>query len=142
MLHESVSKLNENLAGDIKDSYSEQIEMFNADLVDVLRDGFAMSRDEVFDFLQKSEKTAYDYALSELKVVFRQNANQNLIRKFNEYFKKDENGKRRDWRSIEEEKIKEVWDSSKLKVEALMEQFKLIFFPQNVTKIDELGDFD
>ena len=45
-----------------------------------------MSREEVYDFLFKSEKNAHEYCIKELKSVFQQNANQNLLRKFNEHF--------------------------------------------------------
>jgi len=59
-----------------------------------------------------------------------------LLRKFNEYFKKDETGKRRDWRETEEGKIKEIWDDSKNKIEVIMEQFKRIQFPSGITKME------
>ena len=35
--------------------------------------------------------------------------NVNLLRKFNMRFKKDENGKNREWRDIEEPKIRDLW---------------------------------
>ena len=101
-----------------------------------------MRKEEVFDFLCQSEKTAHEYCISELKIVFRQSANQNLLRKFNDHFKKDETGKRRDWRETEEGKIKEIWDESKNKIEVIMEQFKRIHFPSGITKIDSVEDDD
>ena len=95
-----------------------------------------MSREEVYDFLFKSEKNAHEYCIKELKSVFQQNANQNLLRKFNEHFKKDETGKRRDWRAIEEAKIREHFEESRQKVNTVFEQFKKIFFPTGITQIE------
>ena len=87
----------------MRDSYAEQIEQFNENLEGVLLDGFGMTRDEVGEFLRDKEQEAYEFAVQELKLIFRQNANLNLIRKFNDEFKKEEDGSRRDWRKIKEE---------------------------------------
>lgn len=58
-----------------------------------------------------------------------------MLRKFNDHFKKDENGKRREWRDIEEAKIREYFEESKRKVDTVFEQFKRIFFPTGITKV-------
>ena len=62
-----------------------------------------MTRDQVLEFLCEKENEAYEFAVQELKLIFRQSVNTNLIRKFNDEFKKDEDGGRRDWRKIKEE---------------------------------------
>ena len=62
-----------------------------------------------------------------------------LLRKFNESFKKDDDGKSRDWRQIEENTIKELYDKCKARVEVLLDEFKKIVFPKNVTRMDALG---
>ena len=72
-----------------------------------------MSRDEVLEFLRENEKDAYDFTVQEIKIIFRQNASTNLLRRFNDDFKKDDNGGKRDWRKIKEEQIKEIFDVSK-----------------------------
>lgn len=125
-----------NLVSNLKKDYVEQVETYNENLQDILKHGFGMSRDEVYEFLSKSEKQAHAYCIKELKVVFQQNANQHLLRKFNDSFKKDENGKRREWRDVEEAKIKEFFDESKRRVETLFEQFKRVFFPTGITQIE------
>ena len=96
-----------------------------------------MTRDEVEEFLRDKEQEAYEFAVQELKLIFRQNANLNLIRKFNDEFKKEEDGSRRDWRKIKEEQIKEMFETSKKKHMLLFEQFKLIMFPQNITSLSD-----
>lgn len=93
-----------------------------------------------------SEKNAYQYCIKELKNVFPQNAPSNMLRKFNARFKKDETGKLREWPKIEENKIKELFEEAKQAMETTMEQFKRIYFPTGVTKMEELvrgkDDFD
>ena len=83
-----MNELPDNLAVSLKDSYVENIEQFNENLQDVLLNGFEMSNDEVFEFLNENEKDAYDYIVQELKVIFRQTANQVMLRKFSDNFKK------------------------------------------------------
>lgn len=92
VLNNAVIEMKDNMAAQVKDSYVEQVETYNENLQDILKRGFGMSREEVYDFLYKSEKNAHEFSIKELKSVFQQNANQNLLRKFNEHFKKDETG--------------------------------------------------
>ena len=127
--------MEDKFAVTLKDSYVDQVNTFNENLEDILKRGFGMERDEVYDFLSNSERSAHEYCLKELKNVFQQNANQNLLRKFNDYFKKDETGIRREWRDIEEAKIKEHFEESKRKVDTVFEQFKRIYFPTGITQI-------
>jgi len=51
------------------------VETYNENLQDILKRGFGMSSDEVYDFLSKSERSAHEYCIKELKSVFQQNAN-------------------------------------------------------------------
>ena len=60
-----------------------------------------------------------------------------MLRKFNEHFKKDENGNRREWKDIEEAKIREHFEESKRKVDVVFEQFKRVFFPTGITQIEK-----
>ena len=86
-----------------------------------MKRGFGMPRDEVFDFLTKSEKTAYEFCVKELKNVFAQSASTNLLSRFKTYFKKDEDGKLREWSAIEEGKIREYFEESKTRIDTLLE---------------------
>ena len=146
ILHRALEALDEDMAVKLKENYTQLIETFNENLHDILKSGFGMGRIEVFDFLGKSEKSAYEFCIKELKNVFAQNAPGNMLRKFNAKFKKDEGGKLREWRDIEETKIKEIFEESKLASEAVFEQFKRVFFPTGITKMEETPrpqeDFD
>ena len=70
-------------------------------------------------------------------MIFRQSANQTMLRKFNDEFKKTEDGTRRNWREIPEEQIKDIFETCKAKQMALIDEFKCIVFPQNITKVIE-----
>ena len=63
-----------------------------------------------------------------------------MLRKFNDQFKKDETGRRREWRDIEEAQIRELFEESKRKVDSVFDQFKRIFFPTGITQIDKTPD--
>lgn len=62
-------------------------------------------------------------------MAFRSQTNGALVRVFNEYFKKDDTGKSRDWQQIEEQKIKEIFDVSKTRVVLLLDEFKKVGLP-------------
>ena len=88
-----------------------------------------MTNHEVFEFLNENEKDAYDFVVQELKVIFRQSANQTMLRKFSDSFKKADDGNRRNWREIPEEQIKELFETCKAKHMPLLDEFKQIVFP-------------
>ena len=137
VIHSTIDSLDDELAKTLKDSYVEQIETFNENLQDILKRGFGMDREQVFDFLGKSEKDAYDYCIKELKSVFSSSAPQSLLRKFNNSFKKNECGKLREWREIEEAKIKDLFEEKKKVMDSKVDQFKRIYFPTGITKMEE-----
>ena len=62
--------MEDKFAVKLKDSYVDQVKTFNENLQDILKRGFGMERDEVFDFLSKSERSAHEYCLKELKNCF------------------------------------------------------------------------
>ena len=74
-----------------------------------MSEGFNMSRDEVFEFLKQQEVRSYDFCVKEMKSAFSSSAPQSMLRKFNASFKKDENGKLREWNAMEESKIEELY---------------------------------
>lgn len=139
-MHDKVQNLSESLAGEMRDAYVETIENFNGDMKNVLKNGFGMDVDDVYDFLNDSEGNTFDYVIQELRQVFRSSVNTNLLRKFNEGFKKDDDGKGRNWTEIEENSIKELHDGCKVRVEALLDEFKKIVFPKNVTRLDNIEE--
>ena len=102
MLHSEIDQLNEDMALKLKEGYVQKVEEFNENLHSILRIGFCMSREEVYDFLKQQEDRSYDFCVKELKSAFATSAPSSLLRKFNAAFKKDENGKLREWNAMEE----------------------------------------
>jgi hypothetical protein len=58
--------------------------------------------------------------------------NTNLLRRFNKDFKKDSNGKNREWRDIEEPKIRELWLKVRANMLEVIDEFKYIKLPKAV----------
>ena len=142
MVHSEIDQLADDMALRLKDGYVQKVEEFNSNLHDILRIGFCMTHEEVFDFLKMSEESAYDFIVKELKSTFANAAPQSLLRKFNSVFKKDENGKLREWNAMKEEEIEQLYKNTKQSFEGKFEQFKRVFFPQGITKmgVEELKD--
>jgi pyrrolidone-carboxylate peptidase len=63
--------------------------------------------------------------------------NVTLLNKFKEKFNKDEAGKSRNWRQIEEDEIAALFKQTRIEVEAIIEQFKKIELPANVTEMEQ-----
>lgn len=74
----------------------------------VLMQGFHCNELELNDFIRDLEQTLHQFTAEYIRRLFR-DINTNLIRRFCKDFKKDENGKNREWRDIEEQKIRELW---------------------------------
>lgn len=119
ILHTKMSDLPEKLASELRESYLEQIELFNNNMASILLQGFQLSNDETLEFLQDCESKSLDTTTSEFKQAFRNQANINLLRSFSNEFKKD-NGKNRNWRDMEENQINELLKVCKNRVEALL----------------------
>jgi hypothetical protein len=63
---------------------------------------------EINEFVRVLETTITQFTADYIKRLFR-DINTNLLRKFNKDFKKDQNGKNREWREIEEPLIRDIW---------------------------------
>jgi len=60
-----------------------------------------------------------------------------LLRKFSLGFKRDEQGNNRNWKEVEEEKIKDIFEVNKKRVDDCIEQCKEVGFPKNITKLQD-----
>ncbi|CDW88237.1 uncharacterized protein STYLEM_17355 [Stylonychia lemnae] len=91
--------------------------------------GFRCDHEEIQDFLQNLEQTIHSNTVEIVKRLFR-DINTNLLRKFNKLFKKDEAGKNREWRNIEEQKIRELHLKYKALMDDVISDFKYIKLPR------------
>jgi hypothetical protein len=67
--------------------------------------------------------------------------NVTLLNKFKDKFNKDEAGKSRNWRQIEEDEIASLFKKTRIEIEGILEQFKKIELPANITEmIENTGD--
>ena len=95
--HEAVYELQEHLAGKITERYAQSINEINEQLSSVLRSGFALNSSEIYDQLSAFENQLFTQLERSLKDEFRTQANQALMRRFNDIFRKDEKGNQRNW---------------------------------------------
>ncbi len=109
---------------------------YNKSMLKLLKDGFAMNSEAVFQFLSSSEANVNSFCITELKSLFNNLANQFLLRKFSLGFKRDELGNNRNWKEVEEPKINDLFEVYKKKAEDSIEEFKLIGFPKNITELE------
>lgn len=95
--------------------------------------------------MSKNEGNIFAFTNSEVKIIFKQ-MNGSLLSKFNDSFKKDGSGKIRDWREIEEDQIKELYEQSKETIVELLDEFSRIELTKGITNRDSLitpgGDDD
>ena len=103
ILYETFSAMGEDLAINIQDKYAEEIEAFNENVTEILKAGFGMEKEEIFQFLSQNENKSHDFCIKEIRKTFNQSANKCLIQRFSEVFRNDEGGKRRDWRQMRED---------------------------------------
>lgn len=75
--------------------------------------------------MQSLESTLHQFTVEYVRRLFR-DINTNLLRKFNKNFKKDDAGKSREWRDIEEAKIREIWGTCRNEMLSVIQQFKYI----------------
>lgn len=63
--------------------------------------------------------------------------NTYLLRKFSIGFKRDEQGNNRNWKEVEEQKIKDLFEVNKKIVDDCIDECKLVGFPKNITQLPD-----
>lgn len=101
----------------------------------VLTAGFAMSSEEIYEFLCQSEQNINNFCGQEFKSLFNNMVNTYLLRKFSIGFKRDEQGNNRNWKEVEEPKIKDLFEVNKKKVDDCIDECKYVGFPKNITQL-------
>lgn len=96
-----------------------------------------MSSEEVFEFLCLSEQNINTFCISEFRSLFNNMMNTYLLRKFSIGFKRDEQGNNRNWKEVEEQKIKDLFEVNKKIVDDCIDECKLVGFPKNITQLPD-----
>lgn len=87
------------------------------------------------EFVEHLELSIYQFTTDYIKKLFR-DINTNLLRKFNNGFKKEGGGNKstnRNWRDIEEGKIRELYEENKKEIESCISEFKFIKIPRKTS---------
>lgn len=79
---------------------------------DILTKGFELDQESIDEFVVKLLDDLYDYTGDFMRKLCR-DLNTNLLRKFKNIFTKDDRGKPRNWRMLEEQQIKDLFDLKK-----------------------------
>jgi hypothetical protein len=95
----------------------------------VLRQGFHCEDIEILDFMKTLDQILHQFNTDYVRRLFR-DINTNLLRKFNKCFKKDEAGKNREWRDIEEGPIRDLWAKCRKQMLEVISDFKFIKLPK------------
>ena len=135
-IHDHTQRLPEKLNEILREEYIKEVNEYNKSMLKVLKEGFAMSSEGVFEFLSSSESQVNQFCCGELKSLFNNLANQFLLRKFSLGFKRDDQGNNRNWKDLEESKINDLFEVNKKLAEDAIDAFKLVGFPKNITQLD------
>ena len=129
IINTPIYELNPTFWEEIRVPYLNELRDIASNSEEVLKVGFKASWQEVEDFIQTLESSIHSQTVEIVKRLFR-DINTNLLRKFNKLFKKDENGKNREWRQIEEGTIREMHTKFKSQMEEVIGEFKYMKLPK------------
>ncbi len=101
IINAPIYELNPEFWKEISDPLRQEYKDLSSSCEHVLRSSFRCSDAEIHEFMQTLESTLHQFTVDYIRRLFR-DINTNLLRKFNKIFKKDDNGKNREWRDIEE----------------------------------------
>ena len=131
-ISDPIKNLDDDFWSTIKSKYRKVISDKEEDIKNILNDGFKTLEDEYDNFLLKIEEKIYSNS-KKLIIKTTNEINSHLNRKFNLIFKKDSKGKNRDWKIISEEEIEKLHADWVRHFDNVLEQFKKIDIPKNVS---------
>lgn len=117
----------------IIERYKKIVTEEEEDVKKILNDGFKSEEEDYDNFLNKLEEKIYHNS-RKMIVKTTSELNSHLNRKFNHYFKKDANGKSRDWKKIPEEEIQKLHEECVNQFKDVYAQFKKIEIPHYVSQ--------
>jgi hypothetical protein len=127
-----IKDLEDNMWSTITKRYTEIVRTEEEKVRDVLVEGFKADDDETDSFMTRLEEKVYDQANKFIRRCVA-DLNSHLNRKFNTYFKKDDKGKNRDWKSIPEEEIEKLHNECYHQFDSYFDMFRKMEIPQYVT---------
>jgi hypothetical protein len=127
-----IKDLDDNFWDKIIESYKDTVNREEDKVKAILNDGFKTLDEEYDGFLIKLEDKVYN-SCKKIIVKTVSDINSHMNRKFNSFFKKDENGKNRDWKNMPEEEIGKLHSECMGHFNSVLEQFKKIEIPKYVS---------
>lgn len=129
---EPIKNLEDDFWSIVRQKYRKTIQEKEEDIKNILNDGFKTMEDEYDNFLLRIEDKIYT---NSKKIIIKTTSdlNSHLNRKFNSIFKKDSNGKNRDWKSLSEEEIERLYNGCFKQFDNILDNFKKIEIPKNVS---------
>ena len=129
IINKPIYELESNFWEQMRIPILKELEILALNCQQVLRQGFKCSEMEIDEFVRSLETSLNQYTADYIKRLFR-DINTNLLRKFNKDFKKDEQGKNREWREIEEPAIRDLWAKVRAQLLDTVQDFKYIRLPK------------
>ena len=123
-------ELNPDFWEEIREPYERELQSLSQNCIEVLRSSFHCEREELKEFMESLQQTLHQFTVDYVRRIFR-DINTSLLRKFNKLFKKDDTGtKNREWRDIEEGKIRDIWSKCRATMLDVINDFKYIRLPK------------
>lgn len=130
IINKEIYELDPDFWEKIRPLYLEEVKSIESTCEDLLRKGFHAEEAEIREFMRTLDQMLHTHTVEYVRRLFR-DINTNLLRKFNKYFKKDESGKNREWREIEEGRIRDLWSKYRAQMlEMINSEFKYIKLPR------------
>ena len=131
ILNKPIYDLDLDFWDQMREPYEKELTTMAENTAQLLRSGFSCDDKEIIEFMTTLDTNLHQHTSDYIRRLFR-DINTNLLRRFNKDFKKDENGKNREWRDIEEPKIRELWQKVRAQMLEVINEFKYIKLPRGV----------
>jgi hypothetical protein len=99
ILNKPIYTLDDDFWEQMRGPYINELQDLAYNCKQILTQGFNLDNQQIGDFVKTLEQEIHKFTTEYIYRQFR-DINTNLLRKFNLRFKKDENGKSREWRDI------------------------------------------
>ena len=124
-----IENLEDGFWSKINSEYVKALNTQERDIKNILVDGFQVNEDEYDLSISNFEDEIYKYSKRVIEKTC-SNLNSHLNRKFDSYFKKDSNGKHRNWKDISEEKIRDLHQECYHQFDTIYDNFAYIELPK------------
>jgi hypothetical protein len=101
IINKPIHELDPNFWDQIREPYLQEFRKIASNCEELLNRSFQCNEAEIVAFMSGLETALHQHTIHYINTLFK-DINKNLSRRFDRFFKKDEAGKAREWRNIEE----------------------------------------